>query len=53
MQTLDPVQAGVDFDDAVLGLGLPAAAEKALGEAALLRSEPAMAMAARSVTACF
>lgn len=46
MQTLDPVQAGVDFDDAVLGLGLPAAAEKALGEAALLRSEPAQAMAA-------
>lgn len=35
-----------DFDDAVLGRGLPAAAETALEEAGAARAEPARAMAA-------
>jgi len=37
---------GADFDDAVLGRGLPPAAEAALLEAGTLRSEPHRAMAA-------
>ena len=35
-----------DFDDAVLGLGLPAEAERALAQAGALRADPSEAMAA-------
>ena len=38
--------APTDFDDAVLGLGLPPEAEAALAEAGRLRSDPPLAMAA-------
>jgi hypothetical protein len=40
------MQASADFDDAVLGLALPAAVEAALREAGTHRAEPAAAMAA-------
>jgi hypothetical protein len=40
------MQPGPDFDDAVLGLALPAGVEAALREAGARRGEPAQAMAA-------
>jgi len=40
------VDAGTDFDDAVLGRGLPGAAEQALRQASALRADPPAAMAA-------
>lgn len=41
-----PSTATLDFDDAVLGQGLPPQAEAALREAGQLRSDPPLAMAA-------
>jgi hypothetical protein len=40
------VDAGTDFDDAVLGQGLAPAVEQALREAGALRADPSLAMAA-------
>lgn len=40
------MDAAIDFDDAVLGHGLPAAAERALMEAGAQRADPSAAMAA-------